>query len=175
MTTKVFLAPLALLLGAAALATTYKVLTLDQLLAATEIGFYGEVAQVEVEDREGQPWTVVTFALLNEFVGTDDAENDQLTLEFVGGTLPSGETLTVDLMPQFTRGERVLVLAYERDLYSPIVGFRQGLWREGSLGLSDETGRRLSVDEDGELLLDGEGGATDVLVAAVQQALEDRE
>ena len=166
-----------LALSSLALATTYRELSLDEMLAATEVAFYGQVADVTVEDRDGEPWTVVTFEVLEPLLGVEDRLDEDgvsLALAFYGGTLPSGETVTVSLMPQFAVGELALILAYDGDYYSPIVGFRQGVWRDSTLGLRDETDRLLGFDEEDELLLDSVGGDTDTIIGSLRAALEAR-
>ncbi len=168
-----FLLTLFLLSLGWAAATTYRVLTLDEMLAQTQIAFYGEVVEVTPEAREGEPWTLVEYRVLEPLSGLT-AEDETVTLAYYGGTLPSGESLTVSLMPRFEALERVLVLAYDADYYSPIVGFRQGLWRETPLGLRDETGRLLSLNEDGELALEGEGGDAEALLEAIRTRLEEQ-
>lgn len=159
-------------------ATTYEALTLDEILAKTEIGFYGQVSEVSVEERDGDPWTLVTFEILEALIGVTPPEDSNqplaVTLAFYGGTLPSGESLLVSLMPQFSVGETVLVLAYNEELYSPIVGFRQGLWRSTTLGLRDESGRLLSLGEAGTVALDGVGADTDALLNELRDLLEAR-
>ena len=164
------------LLGSVAFATTYKALTLDEMVEATELGFYGEVTSIAVEERDGDPWTVVTFDIIRalEGVDADDDSEEDVSFAFYGGTLLTGESLLVSLMPQFSEGDRVLMLAYEDELYSPVVGFRQGLWRETTLGLRDETGRLLSFDEDDALALEGEGGGTEALLDALEERLDER-
>ena len=159
-------------------ATTYKALTLDDMVAKTELGFYGSVSEVTVEERGGDPWTLVTFEVLTALVGVTAPENTgqplTVTLAFYGGTLPSGESLLVSLMPQFSVGETALVLAYADEHYSPIVGFRQGLWRNTTLGLRDEAGRLLSLNDDGDLVPDGDGGDTETLLTKLAELLEAR-
>ncbi len=171
-------AALLVLLLNVAFATTYKALTVDEMLAKTELGFYGSVSEVALEERGGDPWTLVTFEVLEALVGVTAPENTNqlltVTLAFYGGTLPSGESLLVSLMPQFSVGETALVLAYAEDAYSPIVGFRQGLWRDTTLGLRDETGRLLSLNEDGDLVADGAGADTEALLNEVREVLEAR-
>ena len=164
------------LVGSVAFATTYKALTLDELVAATDLGFYGEVVDITVEERDGDPWTVVTFDILQSLVGIEANEDSEenVSFAFYGGTLPSGESLLVSLMPQFSEGDMVLMLAHDSELYSPVVGFRQGLWRETTLGLRDETGRLLSLDDEGVLTLEGEGGGTEALLNALQERLDAR-
>ena len=143
-------------------------LRLDEMVEATaEVGFYGEVVGVAVEERDGDPWTVVTFDIeqsLGRHRSPNEDTEEDVSFAFYGGTLPSGESLLVSLMPQFSEGDRVLMLAYDAELYSPVVGFRQGLWRETTLGLRDETGRLLSLDDEDVLTLDGEGGGTEALL-----------
>lgn len=143
------------------------------MVEATDLGFYGEVVSIMVEERGGDPWTVVTFDITRSLIGieADESTDEDLTLAFYGGTLPSGESLLVSLMPQFSEGDRVLLLAHNAELYSPVVGFRQGLWRETTLGLRDETGRLLSLDEEGVLALEGEGGGTEALLNALEERL----
>lgn len=168
------LAALALLSALAwASATSYRALSLDEMLAQTDLAFYGEVESTAVEAKDGEPWTLVTFAVREALLGLDEGA-ETVTLAFYGGTLESGESVRVSLMPEFEAGEVVLVLAYRAGYYSPIVGFRQGLWRETERGLTDEAGRVLSLSEVGALAPDGQGGATDALLAALRAALEAR-
>ena len=158
------------LLSSLAVATTYRDLTLDELFAQSEIAFYGEVSSLSVSERDGDPWTDVTFSVEQTYLGVAEGA-ETLELSFYGGTLPSGRSLIVNLTPQFQIGDRVLIFAYEGELYSPIVGFRQGLWSERNLGLVDETNRSLSLEE-GELILDGPGAGLDDLLAAVRARFE---
>ena len=153
-------------------ATTYLELSLDDLINQTELAFYGEVTAVEVVGRSGEPWTQVSFQVTEALLGLD-AETESVTLEFYGGEL-NGRSLRVNLMPSFSVGEAVLVLAYNSaELYSPVVGFRQGLWRDTGLGLVDAINRTLSLDAEGELSLDGAGGGLDDILAALQVRLEE--
>lgn len=170
------------LLAPAALATSYLELGLDEMLGRAEIALYAEVTAVETELRDGEPWTVVTFAPERDLlqppeasVDIDAAEEplDEVQLAFLGGTVAGGPTLIVTLMPSFEVGERVLVLAYAADYASPIVGFRQGLWRDGELGLVDLAGRSLSLDDDGALQLDGSGAGTEALLQALERRLRE--
>lgn len=165
-------------LSSLVLATTYQTLSLEDIIGKTELAFYGEVTAVEVEARDGEPWTVVSFTVTEALAGTEAVlEEDETALElaFYGGTLPSGQSLNVSLMPRFVIGENVLVLAYNRTLYSPIVGFRQGLWRDRELGLRSETGQFLTVDDEGALSQGEEGAGTEAILEALRTALEDRE
>ena len=160
-----------MLLGALASATTYRELTLDDMVAQTEIAFYGEVTSLTSSERDGDPWTDVSFQIEEAYLGiAEDVES--LDLSFYGGTLDDGRSLSINLMPSFQVGDRVVVFAYQGELYSPVVGFRQGLWRERNLGLVDETDRALSLDEEGELILDGPGAGLDDLLAALRARIE---
>ena len=167
------LALAALILGSAlsfASATTYRALSLDELVGRTEWAFFGRVSALDVTPQAGEPYTQVTFEVLRPLTGdlgsgdagadTDtevDAGASTVTLSFYGGTLPNGRSVRVEGMPEFNRGDEVLVFAYNAPYYSPIVGFSQGFWRATPDGFRDLNGRLLSLDDDGNLLRDGEG------------------
>ena len=85
--------------------------------------------------------------------------------------MATGESLTVNLMPKFTEGEEILVLAYDDSYASPIIGFRQGLWRLSQLGFRNEEGLLLSVTTPGSLTLDGAGGQTEALLNKLQDLM----
>ena len=136
-------------------ATTYRELSLDELVARAELGFFGTVSETSVEARGNDPYTQVTFTVSRALTG-DPGET--VTLAFYGGTLPDGRTVAVEGMPEFARGDEVIVLAYDAPYYSPVVGFSQGLWRATPEGFRDLTGRLLSLGDEGRLLRDGEGG-----------------
>jgi hypothetical protein len=155
-----------------AFATTYATLTLEEMIEKTDLAFLGEVTSLETIDRNGEPWTRVTFRVIDPLLGTEEDAN--VTLTFYGGTLSNGVSVTVNLMPQFQEQEEVLILAYNEELYSPIVGFRQGLWRNQTLGLRDEIGRALTLNEDGTLSLGGSGGSTADILQTLREALENR-
>ena len=169
--TRLFLGALSFILLSAtcAFATTYAELSLDELAARTEIAFYGTVTEVSVEERDGEPYTVVTFevarALEGELGGTT-------TLTFLGGALEGGQSLVVTGMPQFSLSDEVIVFAYDAPYYSPIVGFSQGLWRLSEAGFRDEAGRVLSLNEAGEVVRDGAGAGTDALLNALAERFE---
>jgi hypothetical protein len=162
-----FLLPLS-----SAFATTYRTLTIEEMIAQTDIAFFGTVTSIETIDRDGEPWTRVTFTVTEPLLGAEADET--VTLTFYGGTLSNGVSVTVSLMPQFQEQEEVLVLAYNDELYSPIVGFRQGLWRNQTLGLRDEIGRALTLNDDGTLSLGGAGGSTTDILRTLREALENR-
>ena len=169
----------------AAVATTYVQLTIEEIVAAAEVGFHGEVLDVAVEERDGLPWTVVTFRIERDLVGAaspaDGGEPTPLEpgttidLAFLGGTLPGGPSLAVALMPAFSPGEQVVVLAYEdTNAASPIVGYRQGLWRVEDDILADEDDVPLGLD--GEVLGRGAPAAPlGAVLDAVAAALEERQ
>ncbi len=160
-------------------ATSYLELTVEELFGRSDIAFYGRVMTTAVEVRESVPWTVVEFEVVRGFRGIEfdttadlEAPPETITLAFLGGQLPSGETLTVNLMPTFETDERVLILAYDHAYASPIVGFRQGLWRQTEFGFVDEQGRTLSLSDAGEPALDGPGTDTPSLFEAIVTSLE---
>ena len=152
-----------------AFATTYAELTLDELFTRAETAFYGEVSEVNVEEREGEPYTVVTFDVTRALAGEP---GETTTLAFLGGTLDDGRSLVVTEMPQFDLGDEIIVFAYDTPYYSPIVGFAQGLWRLTEEGFRDEAGRVLSLNEAGEVTRDGAGAGTDALLDALATRFE---
>ncbi len=159
-----------LLLVSLAWGTTYRQLSLEDMLGATDIAFYGRVLETSTTELEGEPWTEVTFEVLEPLKGIP--EDDQTTrLTFYGGTLPDGTILSVNLMPEFREAELLLILAYDAGYYSPVVGFRQGLWRETPRGFVAETGQVLSLEE-GELVLDGVGADRSDLLTVLKNRLE---
>ncbi|HEX7003435.1 MAG TPA: hypothetical protein VF168_04535 [Trueperaceae bacterium] len=162
---------LTLLAAGTALATTYRELSLAEILERAEVAFFGTVASVTVEERLGEPWTIVEFAVERQLAAEGEAARRELA--FLGGEL-AGEALRVSLMPAFEVGEEVLVLAYDEPYISPIVGFDQGLWRVDDGELRDARGRRLSVDEDGRLVADGPRVEIDLILGAIEAELEDR-
>ena len=152
-----------------AFATTYAELTLDELTTRAETAFYGAVSEVNVEERDGDPYTLVTFDVTRGLTGEP---GETLELAFLGGDLPDGTSLVVTGMPQFDLGDEVILFAYDTPYYSPIVGFSQGLWRLSEEGFRDETGRVLSLNEAGELVRDGAGAGTDALLNALATRFE---
>ncbi len=154
-----------------ATATTFKELSMANMLEQSQIAFYGEVISSEVVEKQAEPWTKVKFKIIKPLLGLEDQK--ELSLFFYGGYL-DGKTLSVSLMPQFYESEKMIILAYKQDYYSPIVGFNQGLWREQTLGLIDENEHILSLDEDGQLALNGEGADTRDILQAFEKAFEGR-
>jgi hypothetical protein len=154
-----------------AFATTYKTLSLEEMVSQTEIAFYGTVSKVEVIERDNEPWTQVSFTVTEALLGTEKDATE--VLNFYGGTLDSGLSLTINLMPQFFAEEEILILAYQGDFYSPIVGFRQALWRNQGQGFQDEVGRILSLVE-GKLEFDGPGGGDEDILRTLKEMLEKR-
>ena len=152
-----------------AYATTYATLTLDELVTRAETAFYGSVSEVTTEERDGDPYTLVTFDVTRGLTGE---LGETLELAFLGGDLSNGDSLVVTGMPEFELGDEVIVFAYDAPYYSPIVGFSQGLWRLSEEGFRDEAGRVLSLDEAGELVRDGAGAGTDALLDALAARFE---
>lgn len=174
----------ALTLGSAH-ATSYLRLTPDAMLTKADLVFVGTVSDLQVAVLGDAPWTRVTFRVDTPLEGvpapaatsTSGAASGgsstapTVTLEFLGGSVPGGPALTVGGMPSFTVGERVLVFAYDQRYASPIVGFRQGLWRVGPAGLRDDDGELLTVAAGGGLERGGAGSSLDAVVAAVRKRL----
>lgn len=164
---------LALLLSTTAFATTFRELSLEEMFTATEVGFIATVSSASVEMRGDLPWTVVEFEVERWLAG--DVADNVVRLAFLGGSRPGGAGLQVNLMPGFEVGERVMILAYDEEYYSPIVGFNQGIWRLRDQALRDAQGRLLSLDDDGRLLADGPGVEPGLVIDAVARELEARQ
>jgi hypothetical protein len=164
---------LGLLLGwNTGLATTFIELSLDEMLVKAETAFHGTVSSVQPVQRAGESWTEVTFRIRQSFLadGSDAAES--VSLLFLGGTAPDGTQVTVELMPAFTEGDEVLLLAYAGDYYSPVVGFNQGVWWLQPDGeWLDITGRPLGVDPETSALTREGGSAPEQVTAALAAAL----
>ncbi len=159
-------------LGAPAGATTYLQLTPEQMLAKASLVFVGTVSQIATVDQDGMPWTRVTFTVVTPLKGIAATPSGKpVELDFLGGSVAGGPSLTVGGMPTFQSGEKVLVFAYDQRYASPIVGFRQGLWRVVPQGLEGLDGKMLSVSADGKLASGGEGSSLDAVVAAIQKTL----
>jgi hypothetical protein len=152
-----------LLLGAnTSHATAYGALTLDERLEVAVDVFVGRVAAVEGERRGDDPWTLITFDVL-EWLLRDGAATDegplQVTLAFLGGQAPGTAPRQVAGFPSFALGERMLVASYGDDsrAASPLVGVTQGLWREQDDAWRDAAGEALALDTTGRPQLADEG------------------
>jgi hypothetical protein len=138
-------------------ATSVLELDLDTMLDRAELAFFAEVVDTDSEERADDPWTLVTFSITRDLRGdlptrsltntTFDDDDNTVTLAFYGGQV-GGTSLTVTDMPQFRVGEEVLVLAYDANYHSPIVGFSQAVWRLSARGFTDSRGRVLTLAED---------------------------
>lgn len=158
-------------------ATTYLSHAPQEMIGLADGIFVGTVVDVSVADRQGTPWTEVRFEVNDLLKGTVDTGADQqlplLTLAFLGGAMPGGEVLTVAGMPAFAQGERVLAFIYDEPYASPVVGFRQGLWRITPGGLRDDDGVLLSVASDGTLVAGGDGASLEAVLSALKAQLPD--
>lgn len=177
-----------------ATATTYRLMTPTEILLAADLVFYGTVSDVVTENRAGEAWTLVTLRVDELLVGfgydpsipspdggsegeppvpQDPAEvaPESVTLAFLGGSA-AGAELLVSGTPTWRFEESFLVAAYEQEgLASPLVGFRQGLWRIGDEGMVDLDGSALAVAEDGSPVRAQLGSTTSQVVRAVQGVL----
>lgn len=163
------------LVGAPAFATTYLQLTPQAMLEKAALVFVGTVSDVSVTSDGGTPWTHVRFTVDTPLEGVPvDAQGraqQPVELKFLGGSVPGGPALTVGGMPQFKTGQKVLLFAYKQAYASPIVGFRQALWRVTPAGLQDDDGNLLSLSDTGTLVTGGSGAPLDSIVAAIRKSL----
>lgn len=155
-------------------ASTYLDTAPAVMIEKADLIFVATVADVRVTLQQGQPWTTVRFTVETALKGLAGAGGDSpgtVELDFLGGRPAGAPALTVSGMPAFSQGERVLVMAYDQHYASPLVGFRQGLWRVDARGLTDPEGRLLSVDADGALLRGGGGAPLERVLEAIRQRL----
>jgi hypothetical protein len=170
-------------LVAAAAAAGFVALDLDQRLAAAQEAAAGRVAAVDVEVRGGELWTVVTLDVERWWRRSGERPTEGAfsadaaatsTAVFWGGRAPGVAPLQVAGMPAFAVGERVLWLlrAADEGLGAPTVGVTQGVWREVDGVWRGDDGSVLGVDENGDLILDGESVADTVLFEAIEAAFD---
>ncbi len=170
--TKVFITLLALMFSLSfVVATTYKSLSVDEMLAKTEIAFQGRVTEVVVEMRTNQqdveePWTKVNFEVITSLKG-DLAESH--SLYFYGG-VSEETTIQVEAMPTFRVDEEMIVFAYDAVYYSPLVGFSQGLFRLDEESWQSEAGKWLAVEQGEFVLVDAALRDSEAVVAQLQEA-----
>jgi hypothetical protein len=110
-------------------ATTVEAVTFEELVAAAQRVFVGEVAAVESFradlGSDVRIRTRVTFSVDQALKG----RGVLAILEFLGGTV-GDLTLEIAGMPRFMVGERYVVFTREGDRWvNPIVGLTQGLLR----------------------------------------------
>ena len=109
-------------------ATTYELVTFDELVTRADVIFVGEVTDVRAfpldTPRDGTIIkTRVIFRVLDPIWGTTSLLE---VFDFIGGKLGDVE-LVVAGMPKFEVGDRRVVFAYRNRSINPIVGFTQGL------------------------------------------------
>lgn len=187
---------LALLLGGVALATTYRELSPSEIFELADVIFSGRVLDVtsSYDATAALPgvYTTVTFAVDEVLGGSLLIENEdeeqsgdeeppglgegpsggEFTLRFLGGEDDTDRRLLVAGSPTWRSGENVLVAALHDDaLASPVVGFRQGLWRLSDQAYVDQDGVPLAVDAVGRPVRSELPGVAAEVIAAVRDLL----
>jgi hypothetical protein len=175
---------------ATAASAGFVALDLTERLAAAESVAVGVIGSVDVVVRDGEPWTLVTmeverwWVVAGARVAGDAAEAPDdtpeaalpasLTAAFWGGRAPGAPPLQVAGVPTFGPGERVLWLLRAADdgLGAPTVGVTQGVWRWSAGAWRGDDGSSLGVDDDGDLVLDGQSAPDEALFAALDAALD---
>jgi len=168
---------LALLMGRGH-AAGFTALDLDARIAAADRIVVGIVDDLRVEERAGEPWSLVTlrverwFVFGGEVVAPEDGVERPETIEvaFWGGSLPNGSFVQVAGMPSFALGERVLWMlrASTPGLAAASVGVSQGVWRAAVGGWRGDDGGMLSLDEEGLLILTGPGAPDELVFEALE-------
>lgn len=168
------------LLAASATAGGWRALPLPDRLEAAADAFVGRVVALDVEVREGEPWTVATVAVerwwrLDGRAG--DSGPSEVRVAAWGGRAPGAAPLLVAGAPELVVGERVLLLLRARDggLAVPIVGVDQGIWRARDGLWAGDDGRALGLGGDGRPALDGAAVPDALLFDALGDAFAELE
>ncbi len=170
------------LLTAAAMATAggWRALDLPERLDATREAVVGRVASVDVDLRDGEPWTLVTLEVERWWRREGRAASDgpgEIRIALWGGRAPGAPALLVAGAPSFAVGERVILWLRSLDagLAVPIVGIDQGVWRatDGLWRGADD--RTLGVGAGGRPQLDGSPAPDGLLFDALDTAFRELE
>lgn len=166
-----------------ALATTYLERTPEELVLAADHVFVASVEGVEPDLSGSFPFTAVTFGVEEwlAYAGRGTPANDpeteapsSVTLTFLGGASQDGSRLIVGGVPQFQRGQRVLVLAYDAPgLASPVVGVRQGVFTLDLRGARAPDGSYLSVPAAGRLTTAASGAGVEEVLEAIRSLIDE--
>jgi len=172
----------AVLLATAATATAggWRALDLPERLDATREAFVGRVASVDVDVRDGEPWTMVTLEVERWFRREGRASGDgprEVRVALWGGRAPGAPPLLVAGTPTFAVGERVILWLRSIDagLAVPIVGIDQGLWRATEGAWQGVDGLSLGVGAGGRPQLDGATAPDSLLFDALDAAFRELE
>jgi hypothetical protein len=171
-----------LLLAAAATATAggWRALDLPERLDATREAFVGQVTSVDVDVRDGEPWTVVRIDVerwwRHEGRATENGPSE-VRVALWGGRAPGAAPLLVAGAPAFAVGERVVLWLRSLDdgLAVPIVGVDQGVWRATEGAWLGDDDRTLGVGAGGRPDLDGAPAPDALLFDAVDAAFRELE
>ena len=172
---RALLATLLLAVAATATAGGWRTLDLPERLDAAREAFVGRVASIDVDVRDGEPWTLVTLEVerwwRHEGRAADDGPSE-VRVALWGGRAPGAAPLIVAGAPPFAVGERIVLWLRSLDegLAVPIVGIDQGLWRATEGGWRGEDGRTLGVGAGGRPELDGAPAPDGLLFDAVAAA-----
>jgi hypothetical protein len=164
-----------LLAVASAAAGGWRALDLPDRLEAAREALVGRVASVEVEVRDGEPWTVVVLEVERWFRHDGRATRDgpnEARLALWGGRAPGAPPLLVAGAPSFAVGDRVVLLLRALDDGSavPIVGVDQGWWRWVDGVWQGAAGERLGIGAGGRPSLAGADVPDGVLFDALDAA-----
>lgn len=115
----------------AARATTLLALSLEDLVAQSELIFTASVAETVSGAEDGQVYTWVTLRIEREFKGGIDtlgaARSDTLTLRFLGGSTAAGQ---LEVVGQYipAQGDRGLYFVEDAQhaMVNPLTGWSQG-------------------------------------------------
>jgi hypothetical protein len=118
-----------------------------ELVAEADAIYRGRVASVQarrVERPDGEGLVIKTFVTLTVERVLKGPEREEVTLEFLGGTVGE-ETMTVTGMPKFNLGAREIVFVQKNGVqFCPLVGLMHGRYRV----LKDEATAREHIARD---------------------------
>ena len=179
-TLRALLVTLLVAMAATTTAGGWQSLDLPDRLDATREAFVGRVASVDVDVRDGEPWTVLTLEVERWWRREGRAATDgptEVRVALWGGRAPGTAPLLVAGAPAFALGERVILWlrSFDEGLAVPIVGIDQGLWRatEGTWRGADD--RILGIGAGGRPQLDGSTAPDALLFDALDAAFRELE
>ena len=127
-------------------ATTVLEKAFPDLVQEADTIVVGAVTAIETEQRDGIPFTLVTFSDLDTLKGETD---DTLTIHVMGGPAPDGLRFQIAGVPTFNLGDRMVVFLVGNETHAvPFVGMWQGIYRV----IQDAEGRDTIATHDGRPL-----------------------
>ena len=142
----------------AAVSATEEYRSVDHLAKQANYIFEGTVAKIEYRfsephagQKQGVPYTFVTYNIDKEFKNTNTNGSKQVTLKFIGGPINDNEFIRTSNMPLMDIGDTDLLFVDSADSPCPLVDCMKGRFRNINNVMFDEQGRTIVADSDGRL------------------------